>query len=83
MSTSPNKEERKMARAKEVLVSDVAKCPITSLDPKHYMEDKRCVCGLTCEWFALCDREALTLMPHPVLGAVPICGPCRSKVEAL
>jgi hypothetical protein len=36
-----------------------------------------------CEWFALCDNRATGTMPHPVLGEVPICDRCRTKVEAL
>jgi hypothetical protein len=36
-----------------------------------------------CEWFALCDHEATSLMPHPILGEVPICERCRAKVESL
>lgn len=37
----------------------------------------------TCQWWALCGREAEFRMPHPVLGEVPICGSCKAKVERL
>jgi hypothetical protein len=36
-----------------------------------------------CEWWAQCDRAAVTTLPHPVLGAVPICALCKTKVEQL
>lgn len=29
-----------------------------------------------CAWFALCTREAVTTVPHPVLGDVPCCQRC-------
>lgn len=38
---------------------------------------------VTCQWWALCGREAEFRMPHPVLGEVPICGSCKAKVERL
>lgn len=36
---------------------------------------------MTCEWFALCDREALVMVSHPILGAVPTCGRCANRQE--
>jgi hypothetical protein len=36
-----------------------------------------------CNWFALCTRPATTLMPHPILGDVPICSECRNKIESM
>ena len=35
-----------------------------------------------CAWFAGCGRRATGMMPHPVLGEVPICDRCRKIVEA-
>ena len=29
-----------------------------------------------CQWFALCDRQAVTTCPHPVLGRVACCAMC-------
>lgn len=34
---------------------------------------------ITCEWFALCTREATTYLPHPVLGRVPACQRCADR----
>lgn len=70
-------------KARTIMMSDVAACPITSLSPLHYREDRTCVCGEVCAWFTLCDRPATTVMAHPVLREVPICDRCRTKVEAL
>lgn len=36
-----------------------------------------------CGWFALCVRDASTYVPHPVLGAVPVCTECAETVRAL
>lgn len=36
-----------------------------------------------CRWFALCDREATTTLPHPVLGRVPTCHRCADKINRL
>jgi hypothetical protein len=36
-----------------------------------------------CQWWTLCDREAVGTRQHPILGAVPICLRCWEKVEAL
>lgn len=33
-----------------------------------------------CEWFAKCENETSTTIPHPVLGDVPICGRCARTV---
>lgn len=35
----------------------------------------------TCEWFARCQRNATTLEPHPVLGAVPTCDRCSAFIH--
>jgi DNA-binding MarR family transcriptional regulator len=36
-----------------------------------------------CQWFALCDHPATTTRSHPVLGEVPICDRCNSKMDRL
>lgn len=39
--------------------------------------------AVPCQWFALCDRDAVNVEPHPVLGEVPICERCQAKVHGL
>jgi hypothetical protein len=68
-------------RARVITVKDVARCPVTSLQPMHYRPDGSCVCGETCEWFALCERPATVLLPHPILGEVPACTVCQTQQE--
>lgn len=34
-----------------------------------------------CQWFAKCENHAATTQPHPILGDVPICGRCHSRVR--
>lgn len=29
-----------------------------------------------CKWFALCQHPAVSVLPHPVLGEVPVCDRC-------
>lgn len=36
-----------------------------------------------CQWFALCENEATTTEPHPVLGNVPICQRCADKLKRI
>jgi hypothetical protein len=36
-----------------------------------------------CRWFLRCDRPAASTLPHPVLGAVPVCAVCLAKVARL
>lgn len=31
-----------------------------------------------CEWFLMCTNRATGVMPHPILGDVPICDRCRN-----
>ena len=38
---------------------------------------------MTCKWFLRCDNPATGIMPHPVLGAVPICQSCADKVARI
>lgn len=52
----------------------------------HRLEDGRsCIRtmwqarGEVCEWFALCDRPAVTRVDHPVLGSVPCCIECAGR----
>lgn len=34
-----------------------------------------------CQWFALCDHEAVGVVAHPILGDVPTCQRCADKLE--
>lgn len=36
-----------------------------------------------CAWFALCDNDATMTRPHPILGDVPICNRCDTKIDSL
>lgn len=33
-----------------------------------------------CEYFAMCDNDAVGTVPNPVLGPVPCCKRCADKV---
>jgi hypothetical protein len=35
-----------------------------------------------CRWFALCANRATGVVPHPVLGSVPVCDRCRDRRSA-
>lgn len=37
--------------------------------------------AMRCEWFALCDHEAVGHVIHPVLGPVPTCQRCVDKLD--
>lgn len=34
-----------------------------------------------CEYFALCDRAADGVVDHPILGSVPTCTRCATRME--
>lgn len=34
-----------------------------------------------CRWFVLCENEATSHRPHPILGPVPICDRCDDKIQ--
>lgn len=34
-----------------------------------------------CQWFALCDNNAVATAPHPILKQVPICRRCADKFD--
>ena len=34
---------------------------------------------MKCDWYWLCENEAVGVTPHPVLGAVRICQRCADK----
>src|SRR4051794_17231694 len=36
---------------------------------------------MSCQWFALCDNEAVGVVVHPVLGNVPTCQRCADKLS--
>jgi hypothetical protein len=38
---------------------------------------------IQCAVFALCDREAVQAIHNPILGAVPACERCATKMEEL
>lgn len=35
-----------------------------------------------CRWFARCANETTTALSHPILGLVPCCTRCATKVGA-
>jgi hypothetical protein len=38
--------------------------------------------AVPCQWFVLCDRDAVTVTPHPLIGAVPCCQRCHDAATA-
>lgn len=34
-----------------------------------------------CEWFALCENEADGVVAHPILGLVPTCRRCATRLD--
>ena len=36
-----------------------------------------------CQWFAMCDHNAVTVQRHSILGDVPICERCKARYDAL
>jgi hypothetical protein len=34
-----------------------------------------------CQWFLLCDHDAVGTVPHPILGDVPTCQRCADKFD--
>jgi hypothetical protein len=36
-----------------------------------------------CGWWAMCENDATTTRPHPVLGDVPICARCNERCERI
>lgn len=34
---------------------------------------------MECQWYVMCDHEAIGVSEHPILGAVPICQRCADK----
>lgn len=33
-----------------------------------------------CQWFALCKRPAVVLVPHSTMGDVPACADCAHRI---
>lgn len=48
----------------------------TPLDPTPPGE-----AAIRCQWFAWCDRIAVTLVSHPILEDVPACPRCADRVR--
>lgn len=44
---------------------------------EHYLAPGK----VKCQWFTLCENDATTTEPHPVLGDVPICQRCQDTVR--
>lgn len=38
---------------------------------------------VTCELFLLCENEATGVVEHPILGYVPGCKRCATKLDAV
>lgn len=36
-----------------------------------------------CQWFALCERPAVTTQAHPILAPVPICQACLDRLAII
>jgi len=36
-----------------------------------------------CEYFALCDHDAMVLIPNPILGVVPTCDRCAQRIARM
>lgn len=36
---------------------------------------------ITCQWFARCPNPADGVVPHPILGNVPCCKRCATKLD--
>lgn len=58
-------------KSAEVIREAVERLALITTDPRQ------------CEWFAACDRPAVTLTPHPLIGKVPTCQRCAEKLERL
>lgn len=39
--------------------------------------------SVTCEWFALCANQTSQAADHPILGPVPICERCATKLGVI
>lgn len=35
---------------------------------------------MRCEWFAMCDHEAVGQVEHPILAPVPTCQRCADRL---
>jgi hypothetical protein len=46
-----------------------------------YTRSPKSEASLTCEWFAMCDNDAIEMVLHPILGQMPVCNPCIKKME--
>jgi len=36
-----------------------------------------------CRWFAMCDNPATDMVPHSILGDVPVCERCKAWIARM
>lgn len=36
---------------------------------------------IPCQWFAMCDNDAVGVVPHPALDVVPTCRRCADRFD--
>jgi hypothetical protein len=57
-------------------------CTMPNLETEALQAIEKVAGGpVACAWFAMCDREAVTTVAHPVLGYVPCCARCAARAK--
>jgi hypothetical protein len=56
---------------------------ITTAPRVKFVDESGAEVTIPCQWMALCDHDAVTVQPHPILGDVPICDRCKKRYDAL